>query len=321
MNLSKTDILTYLRTDRAILVLCILTALIFWLTNKMSGNFQTEGEVAIQYDTPPGKAISNAPPKKVRVNYEGSGWDLFWKKKLNEILIEVPNRRTTHFSKDQIIAFVKDANIGSVNVDVLGQSYFDVILEDQATKKIPVVLQDEFNLVDQYFIKSIQIVPDSIDISGPATIINPIESWKTELLKIDDLKKSDESFVKLESYQEVEGKEVVSFSPNEIRVVYEVQQYTEKSLFIPISVLHGPDSLKIFPDKIKLNCKVSLNDYDKINYSDFKVEVNLKDVSPETDNNTIPVLLKSSPNNVSNISYSPKSVEFFFVQELDEGEE
>jgi len=91
-------------------------------------------------------------------------------------------------------------------------------------------------------------------------------------------------------------------------------------LFIPISVLNGPDSLKIFPDKIKLNCKVSLKDYDKVNYSDFKAEVNLKDVTPEAENNTIPVLLKSTPSNVSNVSFSPKSVEFFFVQELDEGD-
>ena len=321
MNLSKADILKYLKTDRAILVLCILAALIFWLTNKMSETFQSEGEVALQYEIPPGRVMTSALPKSIKVLYEGSGWDLLRNKQLNDVQIEVQNRRSSHFTKDQIIDLIKEQNPDNVTIDDINISYFDVTLEEQFQKKIPVELVEKIKLVDQYFLKSVKLVPDSVTISGPENLIDQITKWETKVIDLKGVKNSTTLDVNLKSFSELEGDEVVTFSPNTINVQLEVEQYTEKSLFIPIHITNGPDSLKIFPAKIKLDCKVSLNDYDKISFKDFQAEVNLKDVVLDGQNNTIPVVLSSQPSNVSNIRFNPKSVEFFFVAKLEVIEE
>ena len=321
MNLSKADILKFLKTDRAILVLCILAALIFWLTNKMSETFQSEGEVALRFEIPPGKVMTSALPKSIKVLYEGTGWDLLRNKQLNEVKIEVPNRRSTHFTKDQIIDLVKQFNPGNVTIDDINISYFDATLAEQFQKKIPVVLKEKIKLVDQYFLKSVQLIPDSVTISGPQNLIDPILNWETKVIELKGVKNSTEVTTELNTISEIEGEEVIAFSPNEIKVILEVEQYTEKSLFIPIEIANGPDSLKIFPNKIKLDCKVSLTDYEKISFRDFKAQVNLEDVALDGQNNTIPVLLTTQPANVSNIRFNPKSVEFFFVTKLEGIEE
>ncbi len=316
MNLSKADILKFLKTDRAILVLCIVAAMIFWLTNKMSETFQSEGEVALKFEIPPGTVMTSALPKSIKVMYEGTGWDLLRNKQLNEVKIEVLNRRTL-FTKDQIIDLVKQYNPGNVTIDDINVSYFDAILAEQFQKRIPIELKEDIKLVDQYFLKSIQLVPDSVTISGPQELIDPITKWETQVVNLKNLKNSTETKIGLKKLSEIDNEQIIAFSPNEIQVNLEVEQYTEKSLFIPIKIVNGPDSLKIFPDKIKLDCKVSLNDYDRISFRDFEAQVNLKDVVLDAENNTIPVLLTTQPPNVSNIRFNPKSVEFFFIQKLE----
>jgi len=317
MNLSKADTFKFLKTDRAILVLCMLGALVFWLTNKMSATFQSEGEATLRFEIPPGKVMSSTAPKTIKVLYRGTGWDLLSNEKLNDVVIEVDNRRSTHFTKDQIIDFVQQQNPDNVTINDIKISYIDVTLEEQFHKKIPVVLKDKFKLVDQYFLKSIQLSPDSITVSGPENLITPIIQWETEVAELHDLNKSTEFDIGIKPADESVEDEALSFSPNKINVKLVIEQYTEKSLYIPIHILNGPDSLKIFPDKIKLDCKVSLNDYDKITFHDFEAEVNLNEVVLEAENNTIPVLLISQPSNVSNIRFNPKSVEFFFVKQLE----
>lgn len=321
MNLSKADIFKFLKTDRAILVLCILGALVFWLTNKMSETFQSEGEVALRFEIPPGKVMTSPAPQSIKVIYNGSGWDLLGNDALNEAKIVVQNRRSTHFTKDQIIDAIKESNPENATINDINISYIDVTLEEQFQKKIPVVLKEKIKLVDQYFLKSVKLTPDSVTISGPDNLINPITKWETKVVALENLKNSTDVEVALKSIDDIEGDKVITFSPSEIKVKLEVEQYTEKSLFVPIQIANGPDSLKIFPDKVKLDCKVSLNDYEKIGYRDFEAKVDLDGVPMDAKNNTIPVLLTTQPSNVSNVRFTPKSVEFFFVKQLEVVEE
>ena len=98
MNLSKAEILKFLKTDRAILALCILSALIFWLTNKMSETFNSEGEVAMKFEIPAGTVITSPTPKSIKVLYKGSGWNLLRNEQLNEVKVAVESRKATHLS-------------------------------------------------------------------------------------------------------------------------------------------------------------------------------------------------------------------------------
>ena len=94
----------------------------------------------------------------------------------------------------------------------------------------------------------------------------------------------------------------------------EVEQFTEKSLFIKVDVKNAPDSLKIFPERIRLTCVLGLSRYNEIAPEDFALEVDLKNIPLNTVNNTIPILVTKQPNYIDNIKLSDRSVEFFFVK-------
>ena len=93
------------------------------------------------------------------------------------------------------------------------------------------------------------------------------------------------------------------------------EQFTEKSLFLPVTVKNAPDSLKIFPNKVKTNFVIGLSQYDAISEKDFQLEVDLNGIPINQANNTAPISLIKQPAEVKNIRFSPKSVQFLFVKE------
>ena len=99
-----------------------------------------------------------------------------------------------------------------------------------------------------------------------------------------------------------------------------VEAYTEKSLFVPVELKNAPsDSLKVFPDKIKVSFVVGLSQYDSVHYTDFHLVADLKSISLEKGNNAVPVNLTAMPESVNNVVLSRKSVEFFIVKPEGEG--
>ena len=83
-------------------------------------------------------------------------------------------------------------------------------------------------------------------------------------------------------------------------------------MFIPIIVKNAPQQLKIFPNKIKLDCTVALSRYAQLSSANFVAEVDLKGAALNSMNNTVTIVLSQFPNFVRNVKFTPKSAEFYF---------
>jgi len=316
INIDSANIRAFLKTDNGILLISMGISLLFWLLIKLSQDYKANRDVALTYTLPTDMSFVTIPPKKVRVTLEGRGWDLMYdyfgdrNSKLNFDLDNLPSQTITNNQlKGKMVEHAQSSN---VTVFDMSFDYITVELGASAKKKIPIILDRQLSFAPEHHLQApIDLLPDSITISGPSALLADYISWPTTLLALDDLKSTVNRTLTLQP----NTKPQITLSASAVQVHIPVEQFTEKSIFLPVRVKNAPDSLKVFPNKVKTNFVIGLSRYDSIAANDFQLEVDLNGIPINQANNTAPILLTKRPSEVKNIRFSPKSVQFLFVKE------
>ncbi|MFM9949028.1 MAG: hypothetical protein ACKV1O_13895 [Saprospiraceae bacterium] len=300
--------------DRAILMICIGIALFFWLLVKLSQNYRMTKAVYISIHTPVNKALSTPPPGNVAVQLQGTGWQLLgehFSGKQIRISYDAEATDQVVISSGQLRQDIQKKLSATLRIIDINLDHVVIELEDEVYKKIPVALLSDIDFAPEYQLKeAIHVQPDSILISGPTTLIGSIQAWPTDSLILSDLKHS----TRLELALQQPPKGILIEIPV-VKAFIEVEAYTAKSLFIPLSIINAPDSVRVFPDKIKLECTVGLSLYNEVDAADFVLEVDIGGVRLKEGKTTVPIVLKRSPDFVRNIHFTPQAAEFFIFKD------
>lgn len=310
----KNHIGRFIKSDRAVLIICIGIALIFWTLTRLSQSYKTTQKCTLEYNLPKGFILASDPPEALVVSMEGVGWDLmsnYFQKEENRLSLNLTTSERQIYNSAQLISKLhrtqSSIDINGLNIDIL-----ELSVEEELSKKVPISLQSNFSFDSRYQLKQApRLAPDSILIAGPETQINAINSWPSELVELSNLDKN--LSMSLSLVQPTEKN--ISITATEVQMNIEVEQLTEKIFFIPIQVKNAPDSIKIFPTKIKLSCVVGLSHYENVRIDDFVLEVDMSGVAAKEENNTLPVLISRQPEVVKGVHLANQSVEFFFVED------
>jgi hypothetical protein len=310
-----------LQGDRAILMACIGIALVFWLLVKLSQPYRSQKKVNIETVFDEDMALLKVPPQNIMAELEGTGWDLMFDY-LNRTEVnlhyDLRNLSQLSLSSSQLRAAIKN-NLHAKNLRVVDVNHdnINLVLEQKSSKKVPVRIMDSLSFEAGYHLKSpLHSEPDSIAIEGPISLIEPLTTWNSEAFILLNMQGSVSKALKLQ-----QPPPVITLSQQEIVVDIEVEPLTEKVLYVPILVRNAPDSLKIFPDKVTVTCKVGLSRYDLLKYTDFSAEVDLANIVLDSPNNTTPIALKSYPEYIKGLYYSPKAAKFFIIEKEEEKED
>lgn len=301
MTVKTPNFRQFLTHERAVLMACIGIALFFWVLNRLSNSFKKNIPIKLEYVLPSGRALSVVPPQYAQVYWQGTGWDMLAGYE-QRIFIQVGNDSIQRLS-------LKDLMVQQFGNDIIGVSPEQMAVFTEASKTVSVPIQAvaKINFVQGYDLAdSIELTPSIIEVEGPRTVIDRLIFIQTDTLRFEKLKDSVITKIKLRQNP------LFKLNRTEITAKIKTEQFTEKLLFIPIIVKNAPQSLRIFPNKIKLDCTVTLSQYALLNADNFVAEVDLKNIDFKTKNNTVAILLSQQPNWVRNIKFSPKSVEFYF---------
>ena len=95
------------------------------------------------------------------------------------------------------------------------------------------------------------------------------------------------------------------------------QQYTEKSLEVPVTGINFPDNLtlKAFPSKAVVSVWVKMSEYDRVNASDFQVVVDYNDIAGR-DGSKATLRIFSQPANVRNVRLQTRTVDYLMEAKL-----
>jgi len=311
---NKVDIQKFFDSDRAILIACIFIALIFWLLVKLSQSFYTTANFQIDYKLPIGKSFVTSPPSEGKATLKGTGWDLMsyqFNEQNSNILFELNDVSSQAINAGLIIDKFQQTISSEIEVSDVNMDFIFVQIESETEMKIPIQLNKNIKLAPQFQLAdSIRFEPEDIILTGPATEVETIKFWETELLELKDLKKDQTIELSLKPSKNRE----IHLSQDKVIVSVAVEQFTERTLFVPIRIKNAPDSLNTFPKTAKLSCIVGLSKYDEITKNSFQLVADLKNIPLNTEKNTIPVSLTRQPDFVRAINFQPKSVEFFFVE-------
>jgi hypothetical protein len=307
-----------LREDRAVLIICFGIALTFWLLVKLSQVYRTDKNVVFELRIPSEKAFLETPPKDMVALIEGQGWDLTFDFFYNpNIILDFDLLQNDRLDLDRAqLRTAINNSFSSKDIKIIELNYEELhfLLDEKLNKKIPVRLQSDISVASEYELKDQPVLsPDSIVITGPASVVESFDHWNTDSLVRSGLKNTVSTELRLEK-----APTELVLSQTKIKVEVPVEQITEKSFFIPIEVLNASDSINIFPKTIRLTCSVGLSRYEELSASEFRLVVDLVEATSSETKNTAPIILQEYPDYVENIKYSPLSVEFFIVEAEEE---
>jgi YbbR-like protein len=287
--------------DRAVLMVCIGIALSFWFLNKLSASFRKTIPVKIEYNLPNSKTFSTPPPQYVMVTLQGTGWDMLSDRQ-EQVFLNLNKDSTQVFPMRNIVSQHFGTEIVGINMEQLTLEIEEAVSKTIAIQANYLISYDRgFDLAE-----NIQLTPSVVTVTGPKTLIDNLLSIKTDTLKIDNLKGEVSKKIGLSPHP------ILKYDVQEVQASLKAEQFTEKSMFIPIVVKNASQRLKFFPNKIKLDCTVALSRYAQLNPANFEAIVDLKSDAFNPKNNTVAIVLIKQPDFVRNVKFTPKSAEFYF---------
>lgn len=178
------------------------------------------------------------------------------------------------------------------------------------SKKVPVIFDGQVNLAAGYLLNDdIKITPDSVMIYASENDINKIHYAYTETDTVNDFKSNKPLVFKLIKSRNQR------VNPSEVLVEVPIEEFTQKSIQIPISCLNVDENIevKFFPSTVKISFFVGLSKYRQITQNDFEIQYDYHELK-KMKQSIVPVRLTLVPSYIQNLRIEPADVEFIFEQ-------
>jgi hypothetical protein len=266
--------------DRAMLMLSIGIALIFWLLNKLSTTFRKTIPIKLEYTLPNGKVFSEPPPVYLQATMRGSGW---------ELLTRSEEKVFINLNRDSVQTFPMRSIIGQhLSSEVVGISMeqWTYHIENAITKTLP--LEPIYDLqFDKGFDLSdkIDLSPATAIVTGPISFFELNKSIKTDTIRMKGVRGNKKTSIKIQNYP------LLRVNIEETEATIKSEQFTEKSMFIPVVVQNAPQRLMYFPNKIKVDCTVPLSRYSQLTDSNFEAIADVKGDALNPKKNSVPIVI------------------------------
>ena len=299
----------------------VLISTIFWFFNALSKSYSTSIKVPVKFTNfPEDKILVNTLPADLDLDINAHGFTIA-RHNLNPALKPVVLNVRSMFSKrreqknvvkyyvpteslkDQLEKKLRGKmNVLHVRPDTLYFEFAELI-----RKKVPVRVDIDVSCAEQYMLNgNIKVIPDSLEISGPSSMLDTINYVQTKYFEFTGLKESiSRSFA-------IQRNENLTYSTTRIKIEIPVDKYTEAAMNLPIQIKNVPDSVNIqlLQDSVTVFYLVSLSEYPNIEINNFSAEINYNDFK-EKKGLKARVKLKKFPGTVRSIRYKPKYVEYF----------
>ena len=295
----------------------LLISAAIWLLNALSKNYTDVIEYPLVYtDFPENKVFVGEMPRHLDLQIKAHGYALLRYKMFKKpvpISFKVsafnmnrgPNSASafilTRYLRDQIaMQLPAELQLLEIKPDTL---FFQ--FADKVTKMVKIKPNFDYSVEKQFTIKDdIMLTPDSVEVTGPDLILDTMKYVYTDRYVLGELNRNYTDRVRLKKEADLE------YSTSRVNCSIELERYTELQVSVPIEVLNLPDSimLQTFPSSIKLNCRVGLSKYDRIETYPFRAVVDYNKIADGV--MALNVNIQNLPSYLLGYEFNPKTVEF-----------
>jgi len=314
-----------LRNRLSVFLVCIAISTLMWMLIKVTREYEAPLRFTIHpIELPQGKVLVSNPDSLVTLVLNAKGLDLYSRlffsgqNILNVSLAKIRLRhdgedysgylRTSRMLKE--IAAQLPAGVKLISVDpdtvhfVFRKTYY---------RKVPIKANVTFTFASQYQLyDSVHLKPDSVRIGGLKSIIDTIGFIQTNGRKFEKLSENSSAYlhlIKPAAYPPV------ILSADSVLVEVKVEKFTEADIVVPVKLFSEGRSLsyRIFPENVKLTCRVAMHDYKRLDPSLFEASINYDQATLSGSNRTL-VEIKRKPAFVKLVKIDPPKVEFLILK-------
>jgi hypothetical protein len=116
----------------------------------------------------------------------------FFNRSSVRLYFDLTNSTNLNLSAGQLRAAIKQ-NLSSTDLKVIDVNYdnINLKLEQRVDRKLPVRVKDSLTFADEYqLMEKISVTPDTVMLSGPYSLVTPLEYWPTLPIILDQLNAS-----------------------------------------------------------------------------------------------------------------------------------
>ena len=291
---------------------CLVLAALAWLFTNLSNPYTFTVKRVITYkNTPQRRAFHSLQSDTVAVTVNGTGWQMLFSK-LNDDSknVNVDLRPLESNNYVALSAQIKQVSINSEVHEVVSFNpdtlYFDFL--NRSVKRVPIKLVSDIKYQNQFAqLNNVIIKPAYVTLDGPSSRIDKITEWQTDSLTAVNVNETIRTKINLQPPNEGN----ITVYPKAVDIIVPVDEYTEKTLEIPVKLLNNNDyyNVKVFPQKVKVTFLTSLKRYMEIDENFFEADADLN-LWKNQGYTTLPVKLIRVPPFCRVISVDPPNIDF-----------
>ncbi len=303
------------RRKLKVFFLFLTSAVLAWFLSNLSDSYESRTVFALNYrNLPDSLILGNNAKKSLEGKVRTSGFRLmyynFFSKQLNVDLSQVLCQDGKYIIEKDALKKQVDKQL-SQNVTLLdfdGEQW-EVDLYQVAQKKIFINPNIELNFQPNHILEGkLKIVPDSITVKGPEGEISNLVEVKTEPIILENLSSNFSYDTKLRFPK---GLDNTVFAENRARISGDVVKFSEKIFDVEVKALNAPEgyNVKMFPNKVSLVCKASLDQLKRMDSNSFEVTADYQQQGGAS-NNSLLLQVTKKPNAAYVVSLQQRTVNF-----------
>lgn len=291
-----------------------LLAFGFWLLQSLQQEYEIELTFPVKYKNVPADiAFNGVVPETIVAKVKDKGSVLLnytFGRSFPPIEVNMKDTKdkngSIQISKKQIENDIQKQLISTTALQGFEPQQIDAEFSQRVQKEIPVVFNGDIHLEAGFQLSGdIQINPVKINAYATSAILDTLMEVKTVYTEI---KKANRNITRTVQLIKVEG---VNLEPETVSITIPVEEYTEKTLEIPVSCDHIPShyTVRIFPAVVKVTCSVPLSRFKELSEDMFAILVPFEELEQNV-SGTLPVTLSRKPDWVRTATLMPDKVEF-----------
>lgn len=296
----------------------ILLALGFWLLQSLQQEYEIEINIPVRYkNVSPEIAFTDTVPSNVTVHVKDKGSVLLnysFGRRFAPIDADMKNvnkkNGTFHISRKVIESDILKQLISTTSLISFEPQQIDISYSKSVQKKIPVAFNGEIH-INAGFQQSGEIIisPSVVNAYASDVILDSLTAIQTVYTEIKD---GDKTVTRNIPLQKIPG---VNYDPSTVTVTIPIEEYTDKTLDIPVSCKGIPShyTLRMFPAVIKVTCSVPLSRFKELSADQFSIEIPFANLEQNM-SGTLPIELSVKPDWIRNATLFPDKIEFILEQ-------
>lgn len=260
------------------ITIATLVSTLLWFTFSMRETYSGLILLPTQVvNIPSSEALTQLPPPTVRVQVEAEGLDLI-RLRLNPPVVRINGERDEIVLREAVTEVLQHVNLQSVS-----PSTFTLQKERRITRRVPIALQADIRTPAGYdLIAPPAVVPDSVTISGAASIVLGIDAWPTRPFVVEDLR--DTLMTRVMLSDTLDGLVLRDIQATTLTAI--AQQFTEGVREIDVTVIGEPSSQRLVtldPATVRVTYRVLVSQYNEaLRAMDFFATVSFDEIRADT---------------------------------------